>query len=166
GLPPMRPSASPQNSRLKQLTAFFQTKCSQCGRGPAPDEALSLTTKLKTPTVDRILSDKMQFIVGGGLPPMRPSASPQVSRLKQLTAFFQTKCSQCGRGLAPDEALSLTTKLKAQTVDRILSDKCSQCGRGLAPDEALSLTTRLKSQTVDRILSDKMQSMWEGTCPR
>ena len=97
---------------------------------------------------------------------MRPPASPQNSRFKQWTAFFQTKCSQCGRGLAPDEAPNLTTKLKTQTVDRILSDKMQSMWEGLAPDEAANLTTKLKAQTVDRTLSDKMQSMWEGACPR
>ncbi|WP_288075336.1 hypothetical protein, partial [Pseudomonas sp.] len=69
-------------------------------------------------------------------------------------------------GLAPDEALSLTTSLKAQTVDRILSDNAVNVGGGLPPMRPSASPQKLKAQTVDRILSDKMQSMWEGACPR
>ena len=139
---------------------------SKCGRGLAPDEGVSVNTSVTDP------------------PPSGASPLPHWNPVHQAyticpagldwlwrrTRSLKHTRSKCGRGLAPDEGVSVDTSVtdpppsgasplphwnpvhQACTIcpagldwlwrrTRSLKHTRSKCGRGLAPDEGVSVNT-------------------------
>src|SRR5450830_198897 len=90
---------------------FDGVHTSKCGRGLAPEGALTVTKISLPPSQASQLPHLTGFThqsVGGGLLPKRPSQSPKIS-LPPSQASQREHSQPVGAGLARDEALTTAT---------------------------------------------------------
>src|SRR5450830_528159 len=95
----------------KPAPTFDGVHTSKCGRGLAPEGALTVTKISLPPSQASQLPHLTRFThqnVGGGLLPKRPSLSPKIS-LPPSQASQREHSQPVGAGLARDEALTTAT---------------------------------------------------------